>query len=90
MSEKPASGNGRQGPELAEATTWIGRIMGWIGPGLLGLWVDYRFGTKYWAIVGFVLGLTTGILQLVQDSRREFGTGNRRPTGVPPEQRDKL
>lgn len=39
-------------------------------PGLGGYWIDTRLGTKaLFMIVGFVLGITVGILHLVQIGR---------------------
>jgi hypothetical protein len=89
MSEKPASGKQREGAEFAEATLWISRITSTIAPGLLGLWVDDRFGTRYWALVGLVLGLTSGILHFTQATKGMFKKPANRSAGDSrPERRD--
>jgi F0F1-type ATP synthase assembly protein I len=90
MPDDRASGEKRQGTEFAEATLWVSRITSTIAPGLLGLWLDDRFGTRYWALIGLVLGLTSGTLHMVQYSKGVFKKPVRRPPdGPPPEQRDR-
>jgi hypothetical protein len=90
MIEDPASGRRREGAEFAEATLWISRITSTIAPGLLGLWLDDRFGTRYWALVGLVLGLTSGILHFTQATKGVFKRPvDRRSANPPTEQRDR-
>jgi len=38
-----------------------------VAPGLLGLWLDGQFGTRWWlTIIGFVLGFVFGLWHLLQ------------------------
>ncbi|MBX3443040.1 MAG: AtpZ/AtpI family protein [Planctomyces sp.] len=74
MPDDPAK---RSNPELAEATIWLSRIATMIAPGLVGLWLDHRFGTRYLALCGLVLGVLSGGTQIVQAMRKEFGSEDR-------------
>jgi len=58
--------------EFADASVWLNRIFGAIAPGLIGLWIDNRYGTRYWALIGLVLGLTSGILNFRQATKDVF------------------
>jgi F0F1-type ATP synthase assembly protein I len=54
----------------AMALSQVGLMMA-VPPGL-GAWLDYYFGWSPWGVVvGAVLGLTTGLIQLVRLSNRE-------------------
>jgi len=63
--------------EFADASLWLSRIFSTIVPGLIGLWLDDRFGTRYFALIGLVLGLTSGILHFVQASKGVFSKPGR-------------
>ena len=88
MSEQPApdskedpdglEDSGRKGMEFADASLWLSRIFTAIVPGLIGLWLEDRFGTRYWALIGLVLGLTSGILHFVQASKGAFTKSGRK------------
>lgn len=39
-------------------------------PGLGGQWLDSRFGTNYWALVGFVIGFPLGLAHLIYMVKR--------------------
>jgi F0F1-type ATP synthase assembly protein I len=58
--------------EFADASVWLNRIFGAIAPGLIGLWIDSRYGTRYCALIGLVLGLTSGILSFMQATKDVF------------------
>ena len=63
---------GRKGMEFADASVWLNRIFGAIAPGLIGLWIDNRYGTRYWALIGLVLGVTSGTLSFIQATKGVF------------------
>jgi F0F1-type ATP synthase assembly protein I len=63
---------GRKGMEFADASVWLNRIFSAIAPGLIGLWIDNRYGTRYWALIGLVLGVTSGILSFRQATKDVF------------------
>lgn len=55
---------------IAEAMEWVSRILAvaavMVLPGLAGQWLDKRWGTGFLALVGFAIGLTSGIAYLVK------------------------
>jgi hypothetical protein len=55
---------------VAEAMQWVAILttiaMEMVIPGLVGRWLDRRFGTGFLVMVGFALGLSVGIWHLVQ------------------------
>ncbi len=71
-SPQPHS-KGDRGPEsnpLAFAFGWVGRmttvVLEMILPGLGGHWLDARWETHYWALLGFGLGFGVGLFHLLQ------------------------
>jgi len=54
---------------MAEGMNWVSRIttvaLEMILPGLAGLWLDNRVGTKFLALLGFALGVPLGIRHLI-------------------------
>ena len=88
MSEQPApkpeddSGHledfGHKGMEFADASMWVSRVFSAFVPGLIGLWLDHRYGTRYWAPIGLVLGVTSGILGFVQATKGVFKKPDRK------------
>ena len=56
--------------QMAFAFGWVARmttvVLEMALPGLGGQWLDSRFGTSYWVIVGFGLGFALGIFHLMQ------------------------
>jgi hypothetical protein len=54
---------------FAEAMEWVSRIAAvalmMVLPGLGGQWLDGRLGTKFVGLLGFALGVTSGIAYLV-------------------------
>ncbi len=77
----------REGMEFADATLWLSRIFTAIVPGLIGLWLDDRFGTRYWALIGLVLGLVSGILHFVQATKGVFSKPGAKPKGSSSQER---
>jgi hypothetical protein len=45
-------------------------------PALGGNWLDARLGTRYWIVVGIVVGLTVGLWQVLEIAG--IGPGRRR------------
>jgi hypothetical protein len=70
----PLKGSPREPHPIAEAVRWVG-ILTTIGlemalPGLIGHWLDRRFGLRILAFVGLVLGLAIGLFSLVKIARQ--------------------
>ena len=56
---------------IALAYMWVSRIttacVEMIAPGLAGLWVDGKLGTKFlFTLLGFAVGMTLGIWRLIR------------------------
>jgi hypothetical protein len=86
MAETP----GDDRPPLAVAMIWVSQITTiaaeMVLPGLAGQWLDKRWGTNFLVLVGFALGLTTGIWHLIAMTRpRSSGGSSRKPGGSVPE-----
>ena len=67
----------------------LGRAIQWVGvgttaaammvlPTVVGQWLDDRWGTRYLALVGIAVGLSTGIYYLVVAANRMQMTSNAR------------
>jgi hypothetical protein len=58
---------------IGVAFEWVGRILAvvveMVVPGLVGQYLDSRFGTRFLALLGFGGGLTLGIYHLVVMTR---------------------
>lgn len=56
--------------QMAAAYGWAGRVttvvVEMVLPALGGRWLDSRFGTQYWVIVGFAAGFALGLFHLLQ------------------------
>lgn len=54
---------------MAVAMEWVSKLttvsLMMILPGILGNWLDKRWGTGFLALVGFALGLVAGVWQLL-------------------------
>ena len=54
---------------MAVAMEWVSRILAvvlvMIAPGLLGGWLDNRWGTGFLTLLGFAVGLTVGTAYLL-------------------------
>jgi len=48
----------------------MSRVTTMVAPGFVGLWADHKFGTKSLGLIGFLVGLTAGITQIVLGSRK--------------------
>jgi hypothetical protein len=55
---------------IADAMQWVSRIttvgLMMVLPAIGGRWLDKRFVTNYWALIGLVVGLVIGMWQLMQ------------------------
>jgi F0F1-type ATP synthase assembly protein I len=78
----PATPQRPEIPPYAEGYLWVSRVftvvLEMVLPGLLGGWLDGRFGTSFLAIIGFVLGFAVGLTHLVQMARAEADRLKRR------------
>lgn len=58
-----------RGRAISEAMEWVSRILAavvfMVAPGLAGTWLDRRFGTGFFVLLGFALGLSGGIWYLI-------------------------
>jgi len=72
-------------PPLAEAMAWVSRIMAvsleMVLPGLAGLWLDDRIGTRFLMFIGFGLGFTAGMVHLLAMTK---SNQNKQQTKQPP------
>lgn len=55
---------------MALAVEWVAKIttvsLEMVIPGLIGTWLDKRWGTSFLALVGFGIGLTVALWHLLQ------------------------
>jgi hypothetical protein len=71
-------------PPMTVAMEWVSRILAvvvvMIGPGLLGGWLDRRWGTAgFLTLLGFALGLSVGTAYLLVITRSHTPRPPRRP-----------
>lgn len=56
-------------PPLAIAVEWVAKIttvaLEMVIPGVIGQWLDNRWGTQFLGFVGFALGLVVGMWHLL-------------------------
>jgi hypothetical protein len=89
MSNDSRSSGGKNDPAFEDASLWVSRILSMIAPGLLGLWLDDKFKTRYLALAGLVLGVTYAVVMFTQMSKSAFQKPVKRPPAdPPPEERD--
>lgn len=54
---------------IADAFQWVARMTAaalmMVLPGLFGQWVDHKLGTSWFALLGFGLGITSGLVYLL-------------------------
>ncbi|WP_146429920.1 AtpZ/AtpI family protein [Blastopirellula retiformator] len=71
MSDQPTDDR----PPMAIAYEWVGRIFAvcieMIAPGLVGHWLDEKFGIRGLVILGLALGITLAIYHLLQFSKAD-------------------
>lgn len=58
---------------MADAIEWVSRItviaLEMVLPGLVGQWLDRRYGLNFLALLGFAFGLTAGMWHLLVITR---------------------
>lgn len=71
---------------MALAMEWVAKIttvaLEMVLPAIGGGYLDRRFGTSYWALVGVVLGMIVGMWHLLQMTRPPRGRGKRPGEGT--------
>jgi len=59
---------------MAAAMQWVGRIFAaailMVVPGLAGVWLDERLGTKFLVLIGFAGGLIAGMVYLIAQTKQ--------------------
>ena len=59
---------------MAAAMQWVARIMAaalmMVLPGLLGQWLDERWGVNVLALTGFAVGIGLGLFYLIAQSKQ--------------------
>jgi hypothetical protein len=83
----------RKPHSMALAMAWVAKIttvsLEMSLPAIGGAFLDRRLGTRYWVLVGLVLGVTVGIWHLIQMTQprrgnrppRDPGNSQRGPAG---------
>ena len=70
-------------PPLVVALEWVSKITAvaieMVVPGIIGAWLDQRWGTSFLVLVGFAIGLGVGIWHLLILT----GTGNSKGSKQP-------
>jgi hypothetical protein len=76
-------------PPMAVALDWVTRIttvaLEMVLPGLVGLWLDRRWGTSFIGLVGFAIGMILGFWHLLLITRSVRNGG---PRSKPPAAKD--
>ncbi len=59
------------------ALDWVSRVLAicvvMVLPGIGGDWLDQRFGTSFWALIGFAFGFASGFTALILLVKRDGG-----------------
>ena len=95
-----SSGPPEERSPVAVAVEWVSRIttvaLMMVLPGIAGVWLDGKFGTGFLALLGFALGVSAGVWQLIVISRttapggRKFRRSSTKGRSAPPDQKDVL
>ncbi len=60
---------------MALAMEWVSRILvvsaEMVGPGLLGQWLDDRWGVSFLGLLGFAIGIPLGFVHLLVMTRQQ-------------------
>ena len=77
---------------MAVALDWVSRIttvaLEMVLPGLIGLWLDRRWGTSFIGLVGFAVGMILGFWHLLMMTRSLQQSGGKKPRPKPPAAKD--
>lgn len=80
MANYEPNGDARQQNSMAAGMQWVHRIttvvLEMLLPGLIGLWLDKKWETNFLGLVGFGLGLFTGISHLIQMTKHDTASKN--------------
>jgi F0F1-type ATP synthase assembly protein I len=73
---------------IALAWAWATRIIAlsasMVIPALIGAWIDQQLGTKVvFLLIGFVIGITAAVLQLMRIVKESNSKSQTRPTKPP-------
>jgi hypothetical protein len=70
-------------PPIAVALEWVSKVttvaLEMVVPGVLGSWLDRRWGTSYLTLVGLAIGVSVGIWHLLVLTKTENGPGSKQP-----------
>jgi ATP synthase protein I len=70
-------------PPMVVALEWVSKIttvaLEMVLPGILGTWLDHRWGTNFLTVVGFAIGLGGGIWHLLILTKTGNSKGSDRP-----------
>jgi len=71
------SDSNNQQRQQSRAMDWVSRVLSicvvMVLPGLGGQWLDRRFGTSYWTVLGFMFGFVSGFTALILLVKRDDG-----------------
>lgn len=71
---------------IAAAVEWVAKIttvaLEMALPTVGGAYLDRRWGTQYWALVGLILGVTVGLWHLLQLTRNSGNSEKQRRNGT--------
>lgn len=69
MAKSPVDPPNEQPSPMTEAMEWVSRILAaaamMVLPGIAGQWLDKRLGTGFLVLVGFAVGVVSGIAYLL-------------------------
>ena len=75
----------RRPPPIAVAVEWVAKIttvaLEMVLPAVASGYLDRRLGTRYWVLVGLVVGMVTGLYHLLQMVRKPEGRLEKQPQG---------
>jgi hypothetical protein len=67
---------------FGQAIQWVAKIttvaLEMVLPTIGGVYLDKRFGTRFWTLTGVVVGLVVGLWHLLQMTRPRGGSGQGR------------
>ncbi len=73
----PESDRRDQQRQQSLALDWVSRVLAicvvMVLPGLGGDWLDRKFGTSFWALIGFAFGFVSGFTALILLVKRDGG-----------------
>lgn len=65
---------------MAEGMKWVSKIttvaLEMVLPGVAGLWLDNRLGTRFLALLGFAFGVPLGVWQMIAMTKRNHSSSH--------------